>query len=93
MSGDRNGGETPFGPDATASEAVLAAVADRADADPADLPPLYDAIDPDALDALFGEGRPGRVSFPYAGYEVTVVGRDRVTVICEALSVTVDRSE
>ena len=42
------------------------------------LPPLYDAIDPDALDALFapqpdGSPRPiGQVCFQIAGYEVTV---------------------
>lgn len=70
--------------DATASEAVVATVADRAGADPIDLPPLYDAIDPDALDAIFRDGRPGRVSFEYVGYEVTVCGRDQVTVVCEA---------
>lgn len=70
-------------PDATASEAVVATVADRAGRDPVSLPPLYDEIDPDALDAIFREGRPGRVSFRYAGYEITVCGRDQVTVICE----------
>ena len=70
-------------PDATASEAVVATVAERAGTDPVALPPLYDTIDPDALDAIFRDGRPGRVSFGYAGYEVTVCGRDQITVICE----------
>jgi hypothetical protein len=72
-----------FDPDAPASEAVLTAVADRAGTEPAELPPLYDAVDVDALDALFGGGKPGRVSFGYAGYEVTVCGRDQVAVICD----------
>ena len=81
-----NDDRTHIESDATASEAVVATVADRADADPTDLPPLYDAIDPDALDAIFRDGRPGRVSFEYAGYEVTVCGRDQVTVVCEAPS-------
>lgn len=79
----RSGDRIPIEPDSTASEAVVATVADRADADPTDLPPLYGAIDPDALDAIFRDGRPGRVSFGYAGYEVTVCGRDQVTVVCE----------
>lgn len=70
-------------PNATASEAVVATVADRSGTDPVALPPLYDAIDPDALDKIFRGDLPGRVSFPYAGYEVTVCGRDQVTVICE----------
>ena len=46
--------------------------------DPLSLPPLYDCIDVDALEALF-EGSRGRrsnaigsVSFVYAGYDVTV---------------------
>lgn len=73
-------------PDATASEAVVATVANRDGSDPVDLPPLYDAVDPDALDAIFRDGRPGRVTFEYAGYEVTVCGRDQVTVVCEAPS-------
>jgi len=69
--------------DASASEAVVAAVAAQEDIDPMELPPLYGAVDPDALDALFADDRPGRVSFQYAGYEVTVRGRDQVTVTCE----------
>jgi hypothetical protein len=74
-----------FDEDATASEAVLAAVADREGVDPTELPRLFDAVDADALDAIFADGRPGRVTFTYAGYEITVSGRDRVTVVCEAL--------
>jgi hypothetical protein len=73
----------PFDADATASEAVVAAVADRAGVDRTDLPPLFEAVDPDALDALFADRRPGRVAFEYAGYEVTVCGRDQLAVICE----------
>lgn len=42
------------------------------------LRPLYDVVDPDALDRLFrtgSDGDPlttGRARFPYGGYEVTV---------------------
>ena len=78
-------GSATVAEDATASEAVVAAVADSVGADPTEIPSLYDAVDPDALNALFADGRPGSVSFEYAGHEVTVCGRDQVTVICEPL--------
>lgn len=61
------------------SQAVVRAVADEAGVDQTDLPPLFHAIDPDALDALFrAGGRPatrrttGAVRFSYHGYEVSV---------------------
>lgn len=45
-----------------------------------ELPVLNDAIDPDALDAIFsGRGSNGQISFRYAGYPVSVHG-DQVTV-------------
>ena len=58
--------------DSTASEAVLTAIAEREGVDELELrEPLYETIDPDALDALFRDGR-GRVTFEYLGYLVTV---------------------
>lgn len=60
------------------SQRVVAAVADARDEDPLELPPLYDVIDPDALDQLFnrevagGRTGPGRVIFILAGCEVVV---------------------
>lgn len=65
------------GRDATAAGA---GTADGGDA----LEPIYRAIDPDALDALFdAAGETDRssveVTFAYAGYEVTVDGNGRVT--------------
>jgi hypothetical protein len=55
----------------------VSAVAARDGVDETDLPPLYDAVDPDALDALLGSVRtdgPDEVSvgFEYAGYTVVV---------------------
>ena len=57
----------------SASMTVVEAVGAAADTPVLELPPLFDAIDPDALDALFA-GRPtnGVVTFRYAGYDVTV---------------------
>lgn len=68
------------------SSNVVAAVATAKDVDPIDLPPLYGAIDPDALERLFRSMGPGiesavaRVSFTFAACEVVVYGPDHVTV-------------
>lgn len=63
--------------DLSASEAVILQIADADGVDPLALPPLHDAVDPDALDALFEPmpGEPihsGTVSFTYNGYDVVV---------------------
>jgi hypothetical protein len=72
------------------SEAVLATVAEAASTDPLDLPPLYGAVDPDALNALLGardrslptEGV--AVSFGYAGFAVEIDGVGTVVVSSNA---------
>lgn len=59
------------------SETVVAALAENADVDPLEFDvPLYEAIDPDALDALFegSETAQLRVTFTYESYDVTVEG-------------------
>ncbi|RBI63546.1 hypothetical protein DMJ13_03155 [halophilic archaeon] len=68
----RSDGERP-------STAVVNALAAHEDTDVGEIrPQLYDVVDPDALDALFGprlDGRPrtsGRVVFTYLGHRVTV---------------------
>ena len=70
----------------SATVAVIEAVAGAERAGPTELPPLYEAIDPDALDSLF-ENRDGRstrgdrrVEFAYAGYDVVVRDGPRVSV-------------
>lgn len=69
---------------------VVAAVADATGRDPETLPPLYGAVDPDALEALVN--RPpqiGRdpseieVTFGYADCVVTVAAGDGVVVSAE----------
>ncbi|WP_458191031.1 HalOD1 output domain-containing protein [Haladaptatus sp. NG-WS-4] len=55
---------------------IQAAIAARDGPDPSECPPLYEAIDPDALDTLFAplhreSERHGKVIFEYCGYEVT----------------------
>lgn len=62
------------------SNAVIEAVAEAENADATDLSPVYDAIDPDALDALFTGRCPGEVAFDYEGYTVIVREEAEVTV-------------
>lgn len=50
--------------------AVVAGVAAAVDTDPVELPPLYDAVDADALGRLAGAG--ATVRFRHAGCEVRV---------------------
>lgn len=51
---------------------VVETVAAATDRDPVDLPPLYESVDPDALDACVASMASGTVTFSYAGYAVTV---------------------
>lgn len=51
---------------------VLDAVAAYVDIDPLELPSLYEAIDPEALDSLITSMPEGSVAFSYAGYTVSV---------------------
>lgn len=65
-----NSAETP-------NVAVVCAVAAVSGRDPLELSPLYDVVDPDAIDRLFGregDGGPGetRLRLVYEGYEVRV---------------------
>ena len=56
---------------------IQAAIAAHDGPDMSDCPPLYEVIDPDALDKLFSPlhrdtNRHGKVIFEYCGYQVTV---------------------
>ena len=71
----------------SASEAVVRLVAARRGTDPTTVdPPLYEAIDPDALDSLFVDAsgewtRPASlVEFSYSGFQVEVRGDGQVAV-------------
>ncbi|WP_071933057.1 HalOD1 output domain-containing protein [Halodesulfurarchaeum formicicum] len=61
---------------------VIEAVAQKSGKSPESLsPPLYDVIDPDALDALMAHSSEDvRVSFKYNGYNVQVSGDGTVSV-------------
>lgn len=59
---------------------VVTAIADQEGIDPTDLdPPLYEVVDPEALNRLFADTT-GRVSFEYHGYLVTVDAEGSVTL-------------
>lgn len=68
----------PVPEDESVTVHLVRAIATAADVDPADLtPPLYEVVDPEALEALFaptagGATRRGRVEFAYDDYRVTV---------------------
>lgn len=55
----------------TVSERIIQTVAETTNSDPLELTPLYDAVDPEALDALIDGMSDGEISFTYAGHEVT----------------------
>jgi len=72
---------------ASLTERIVEASADVAGSDSLDLPPLYDAVDPDALEALYDrDGTDGpEVKFTYAGCGVTVHGDGSVSVTPEPI--------
>lgn len=68
------------------SRTVVEAVAEAKGIDPLELtPPLYEVIDPDALDQVFAASQTngrmnGQVTFSYNEYEVTVCGDGYISV-------------
>ncbi len=78
MKSEAQTGEFDIRGDKSASTAVVRAVSTAKDVEPENLPPIYDYIDPEALDELFQKTnrRPIRgnttVSFEYCGYTVAV---------------------
>ncbi|SIR63511.1 hypothetical protein SAMN05421858_3033 [Haladaptatus litoreus] len=68
------------------SEELVRAIATLNDADPTELALLWEFVDPEALDALFGPraaGNPretnGRVSFTYDAYHVRIDSSGQIT--------------
>ena len=82
--------ETTSPRDEPITDAIVTAVADAEGVDPLELPPLWDVIDTEALEALFAptrdggrSRRSGRVEFSYYGYEITVEYGESSTVSIE----------
>lgn len=59
---------------------IVAAVSDAIDADPTSIPPLYDTVDPEALDRLLDAETAIEVVFEYEGHAVEITGDGTVTV-------------
>lgn len=69
--------ETLTETDGDVHERIVVGVAALEDVDPMALPPLFDAIDPDALEAIFADSerntaRIGTIEFPYAGHTIRI---------------------
>ncbi len=86
-SGDA-GSVTTFDPETdAASQAVVTAVAALADTDPSALSPLYDVVEPDAIDSLcehaqrVGDGTVHRLWFGYEGFDVCVRSDGQIRVL------------
>ena len=63
--------------------AVVSAVADVEQTAPVELPPLYDAIDPEVLNTLFtarSDAGLDQVTFQYAGYTIVIQKSGEVQV-------------
>lgn len=75
-------------PERNPSERIVEAVADAEGVDPLELPPLYDAVDPDAVDSLFAPqlrvgsvpSHDAAVRFEYHGYVVRVAATGRISL-------------
>lgn len=64
------------------STAIVKTVSSRTGQPVTELPPLYEVIDPDALDVLFsGRETLGVVTFEYAGHDVTVRADQTIDVV------------
>ncbi len=76
------------------SEALIAAVATLSGTEPTSLSPLYDVVDPEALDSLYEHVREHtgstssdhQITFPYEGYEVRVGFDGRIRLESESPS-------
>jgi len=72
--------ERTVGTGESTSAAVIEAVASVSNSRNEDLPPLYDAVDPDLLERGFVRADHGLIAFPYGGYVVSVEADRTVAV-------------
>lgn len=62
------------------TERILTSVADREGTDVLSMAPLYETVDPDALEQLVASGGVAEISFTYLDYDVSVGGDGEVRV-------------
>ena len=76
----------PESTDSAASLSIIERIATLEETDPITLPPLYDAIDPEALDSVVDSSTasdsrsPATVRFSYCGYDVLVRRDGEITI-------------
>lgn len=82
------------------TEMVVTSVAQATGVDPLELEPLYNVVDPDALESIFASTDASsaslELSFTMEGCEVVVRGDGEVTVVppeCDESSITVTQFE
>lgn len=66
--------------DESVSHAILTSVSEYEETVITNLPPLYETIDPDALDMLFSKRSSARVSFMYNDLLISIRGNKYITV-------------
>lgn len=64
--------ETGPPPDEQLSQTIIGALAKRKGTDPENLTPLYESVDPDALDNIFSGERQGKIIFEHTGFRIIV---------------------
>jgi len=64
-------------------EQILTAVTQKENCDKLDLPPIYEATDPDALATIVEGDGVQEITFTYYGYHIQIDGEGRVSVACE----------
>lgn len=62
------------------SNEIAQAIADREEIATEELPPLYDSVDTEGLNAVLQSAPDATVTFPHRGYEVTVTGSGEVNL-------------
>lgn len=77
----------------TASERVTRRIAEEKNVDVLELPPLFDAVDPDALNDLVEGMEEGAITFDYADRTVTVGADCEVRIDDETRSPSVSEGE
>lgn len=68
------------GLDKNPSNEVARAIAEREERATEGLPPLYDSVDTDGLNAVLQSAPDATITFPHRGYHVTVTGSGEVNL-------------
>lgn len=77
----------------TVSERITQKVVNTANSDAFESPPLYESIDPDALDMLIEKMSDGEISFTHAGHAIRVKSDGTINLEKQSIgSTTVEKA-